>query len=724
MLAEFRRMQNLLAVYYHLKAGSVSFMRILYYTALACVLTSLAIVALPYFYASPLPNSTSLAASVSVACPFYLKFNIPPSYIRGFNAIFNYTAYPLENCSLPSASGYFQAVNSSGNISINNSISSVSITNSIRNHNVSIKNLTLPEGLYTAHINLTDISTNSSSQAFTVLLPPDIIKIMAHLINPINQYSIQTAYINYTNIGNLAALNASLNMRITGPVNLTLNRSVGNMPPSSENISITLPQNATSKLGAYALEVNFTYTLQGKIYHSANSTLQYTVVAPPVSTKPRGAPISSIVTPVYPIPSLSFTSMPLYLTLLQGGSATSSISLLNTGNLAEILNISIPRQFSSMLNLSSTTVTLAPHQSLSDSMYLNVNSTLPASTYIIPITINITAPSGLTSTYREFITLDVAASAPGEPSADSQLYLENNTHTAYGIAEITAPSNTQLDNATIDTIIPIYATNSMQNINAYGLPNKIITTNAGYEIQWSVSHLPEGESTYGYYEIRGVTNPQALMAPVQSVSFYSSSVQPKFLNVLSIDVPTFYANSINNITVNVLYTGGAAQDVSLSLSGPITQRLENPNVLINATPNQVISSNFHIKTGNFTGTLLLYLHISTFGESLNYSLPALVMPLSTNAAKPPTQAPTTTYAVFKGFISYINANIYMIAYAAAIIVVIVALAAASKRSHKRYMQRYSKERAKQLVELREHIKRGYDSETVYNKDRIAKRRRG
>ena len=701
----------------------MSLMRMIYYTILAYALMLLVLAALPYSYASPSSNQTSLSANVNVACPFYLKFNMQPAYVSGFPAVFDYIAYPMENCSLPSASGYFWAINSSGNRFINESISNVTITNSTRDHSISVGTLTLPAGLYNAHMNLTDVSTNSSNQTFTVLLPPDIINITAHTIPQINQYSIQTAYIKYTNIGNLVALNASLNLRISGPINLTLNRSEGNIPPSSENISVTLPQNATSKLGSYTLEANLTYSLRGKEYHSANSIFQYVVVAPPkVPTTPIGGAISSIVTPIATIPSLNFTSVPLYLTVPLGGSVTTSLGLLNTGNLTETLSIGVAKPFASMLSLSSTTVTLAPHQSLSDSMYLHVNSTLPASTYIIPITINITSPSGLTSTYKEFATFEAVAPVPGEPSSTTQLYMENNTHTASGTAEITAPNNTPLINATVDTIIPAYATSGIQNINAYGIPNKITKTSSGYEIQWQISYLPAGESIYGYYGISSVTSPQALMATSQSVSFYSPSAPPKLLNVLSIGVPTFYSNFMNNITVDVLYTGSKPQDVNLSLSGPVTQRIENPDIVINATSNQVISASFYVKTGNFTGTLLLYLHISTPGASLNYSLPSLVMPLPASAIKPSQQPPATIYSVFKGLIAYINANMYMVVYAAAIAAVIVALAAALKLAGSKNVSRYDEERAKRLIELREHIKRGYGSEALSNKNRIAERR--
>ena len=65
---------------------------------------------------------------------------------------------------------------------------------------------------------------------------------------------------------------------------------------------------------------------------------------------------------------------------------------------------------------------------------------------------------------------------------------------------------------------------------------------------------------------------------------------------------------------------------------------------------------------------------------------------------------------------------YMVVYAAAIAAVIVALAAALKLAGSKNVSRYDEERAKRLIELREHIKRGYGSEALSNKNRIAERR--
>ncbi|MEM0202097.1 MAG: hypothetical protein QXR73_02880, partial [Candidatus Micrarchaeaceae archaeon] len=546
----------------------------------------------------------TVSATVGVACPFKISLSAPTYVIKGFDTSFNYTAYvpAPENCSLPDASGFFTVSNNTNNDMLNTSISgiNINITSSNVIHTL-VKNISLSPGIYTARISLSDISSNSSSGQFTVLLHPELYIISLHQNATSNLYATHTVYISYTNKGNLTVINASLHINVTGPVNASISPIISNVPPASiENISISLPQSEASKVGTYALSAYFTYSFDNKTYSSAQEKSSYSVIAPPPPA-PTGAVISSIVTPVSAIPYLSLTSMPIYIAMQQNSSNTASMGLLNSGNFTETLNISVPKQYSNIISLSSTSITLPPHQSLSDDIYIHVNASLPSSTYIIPILINITSQNGLTSTYREFITLSVAQAISTEPSATNELYSANNTHSATGTSKITAPNTAPLENATVSTIIPFYSTNSTSDINAYGLPNKIVKTSSGYEIQWFVSYLPPGQSTYGYYTISNVMNLQALLSTSQQISFASPSIPPKLLDVLSIGVPTFYVNSTNNITVDVLYTGTAPQNISLSLTGPVLQRIINPNIAFNASPNQVISANFYVKTGNYTG---------------------------------------------------------------------------------------------------------------------------
>lgn len=666
------------------------------------VIMALIIIAVPLGHAST--NTLALSANVSVMCPFSLTFNTNPSYVSGFPAYFNYTAYPLADCSLPSASGYFQISNNSRSV-LRENISNISITSTSTKHSIYISNITLSAGEYTARLNLTDVSSNSVTSTFSTLLPPNIIITAMHGNSSVVESSLQTIYINLTNTGNLTALNTSLNLNISGPVNLKLVYSEPNESPGSESISLTLPQNATSDLGTYNVRAYFTYEIYGKHYTSQSSLLTYTVISPNHSSStPTGASISSIV-PISAIPSLNFTTVPLYLTILQGGSTTASLGLLNTGNLTETLNLSIPKQFANILSISSTSVTLLPHQGIDNNIYIHTNSTMPSSVYIAPITINITSQSGTTSTYREFITFDVAVQLPNQPSSISQLYLDNGTKTASGVASISAPANEPLINATVDTMIPLYATRNISDIYAYGIHNTVVKTASGYEIEWYVDYLPAGQSTYGYYKISNLTSQQLLMATTQSISFYSAPKLRTMLDILDIGVPIFYTNSINNITVDVLYTGSNPQLVNLSMSGPISGRIENPAIAVNASPNQVINTDFYIKTGNATGTMLLSLHISTPGSTLNYSIPALIMQAPSIPSKPSTTVVSPTYDIFKSLISYINANIYVVITALAFISA-VALVVKYRPIYRRG-RGFNRRRAERLIELREHIKRGY-----------------
>ena len=677
-------------------------------------------------YASP--NGT-VSATVGVACPFKISISPPAFAVKGFNADFNYTAYvPLPaDCSLPNASGFFSVSNNTNSDMLNTGISGININTTSANviHTL-VKSISLSPGTYTANISLSDVSNNSSSSSFTVLLYPELNITQMYQNQAYNLYATHTVYINYTDEGNLAVINATLHINVTGPMNVSLALNVGGVSPESiETISASLPFNATSKVGTYTTSAYFTYKFDGKPYASARKSSSYSVIALPPPA-PTGPSISSIVAPISPIPYLNITSIPIYIAMQQNSSNTASISLLNPGNLTETLSISVPKEYSSMISLSSTAITLPSHQSLSDGIYIHVNASLPSSTYIIPISINTTSQNGLTSTYREFITLSVSTAANTEPSATNELYISNNTHSATGTSKITAPYNAPLSNATVSTIIPFYSTSSISNINAYGLPNKIVKTGSGYEIQWFVSYLPPGQSTYGYYAISSVTNLQTLLSTSQSISFIRPAIPPKLLDVLSIGVPTFYVNSTNNITIDVLYTGSAPQNVSLSLTGPVPQRIINPDIVFNALPNQVISANFYVTTGKHTGTLLLYLNIMTAGASLNYSIPAIVAAQPQITAAPPaTGIGMAISGLFKDFEGYINRNIYAATiYLAIGIVALAALILALKAHNKAGKSNYSKERAMRLIELREHIKRGYAHETLHNKNRLAKRGSG
>lgn len=667
------------------------------------VIMALFIIAMPLGHAST--NTSTLSANVSVTCPFSLRFNTGSLYVRGFPAYFNYTAYPLVDCSLPSASGYFQIYNNSNSL-IKEKISNISINSTLTIHSIYISNISLSQGKYTARLNLTDVNSNSVTGTFSVLLPPNIIITSIHENPEVFENSLQTIYINFTNTGNLTALNTTLNIDVSGPIKLKLSYNESNISPGSESVSITLPQNATSTAGSYNVTAYLNYSIYGRHYTSQPSVSTYKVVFRSSSSGPSSIPIPT--TPSIPtIPYINFTTAPIYLTIQQGGSITASIGLLNNGNLTETFNFSIPKEFANMLSISSTSITLPPHQSLNNNIYLHANSTTPSSIYVVPININITSQSGATSTYKEFLTFDILAQTPNEPGLTGQLYMDNGTKTASGTESITAPSNSPILNATVDTIIPLYATGNISNIYAYGIPNRVVRTSSGYEIEWSINYLPAGQSIYGYYTISDLSSQRLPITETsQSISFYSSQRQRTILDLLNISVPIFYTNSINNITLSLLYTGISPNIVNLSMSGPISGRIENPRISINASPNQVINTNFYIKTGNSTGSMLLFIGISTPGSTLNYSIPVLVMQAPSIPTKPSPHevVASPAYDIFKGIASYINANIYVVITA---IVSISVIALLSKYSIIRRNRRLKRIRAERMIELREHIKRGY-----------------
>ncbi|MGC8538062.1 MAG: hypothetical protein ACP5MZ_03740, partial [Candidatus Micrarchaeia archaeon] len=152
----------------------------------------------------------------------------------------------------------------------------------------------------------------------------------------------------------------------------------------------------------------------------------------------------------------------------------------------------------------------------------------------------------------------------------------------------------------------------------------------------------------------------------------------------------------------------------------VTEKIENPVLAFNASPNSLVTGTFHIATGNSTGTSLFYLQAYTYGASFNYSVPVIIVskPAIVNAVITPSTTPTSITSAIE---AHILAFKY---YIIAILAVAIAIGIAAYVRSARSKTTYSAERAKRLIELREHIKRGYSNEAVYDKNRLAERRRG
>jgi|GEM_PF-3372421 hypothetical protein len=113
-----------------------------------------------------------------------------------------------------------------------------------------------------------------------------------------------------------------------------------------------------------------------------------------------------------------------------------------------------------------------------------------------------------------------------------------------------------------------------------------------------------------------------------------SSVPARFrdvINVVNISIPTFYYNSVNHISVHVLYLGSNSSVVKFKLTSEGNVTIYNGTNQFVAEPNQYITNNFEIRTFNQTNslstkTISFVLNISTNGFSTEYKFPVIVLP--------------------------------------------------------------------------------------------------
>lgn len=661
--------------------------------------------------ANNIPINANVIASVNVYCPFAINLNLIGNYvIYRSNSKFNYNIKTVAPCSISDAKGNFLIENISNNkIVLNKLINNFIITNTIENHTLSVNTNTLTLGKYYSNLKIYGGNTyNTINISFNILAKPELKLISISLIKQLFQNSIQNIKINYRNIGNFAALNISMHLHIVGPKQFNIIYNNKNLTPKTNQlIALNLPINITTYIGNYTAYINFTYMFNGIIHTSQSINESYKVTRIPSSQLHQNITIinihsnNSTISPII-IPKLNLTSAPLYISLLSNSSTMSEIDLHNNNNFIETIILNTTKYFSNLISFSTDYITLNPNQSRNIQIYIHSNSSIATSTYIIPILMNVKF-KGISKIYKKFVVLSLIKHSFNSSTITNKINLINNSNNAEGTVEISAPLNAPILNKTLDTILPFNVVKNISEIYAYGLPNKILKTYQGYDIRWTIAYLPAGNKIIGYYKIKNL-NRRSNLVNIQNI--FSSTTLPtskNILNIINISIPTFYTNSINNITVKMLYTGSSIQHIILSLSGPSQYFIINRFQNINASPNQFIKSKFKIKTSNFTGTLLFNLNIKTKGVKLNYSIPVIVIQKFINTKNKIIiqQVHKKSEFNFASIKNTINLNKFRVTLILILIIIFVYMLLKSKFAK----SQYNEERAKKLIEIKKQIKR-------------------
>ncbi len=643
-----------------------------------------------------LASQSTISASVTVVCPGIISIKTAPAYIKYLNLSLNYSLEEAANCIIPNATGILNIINKANSSVVFSKHVGFYNVSSISTQRLSISTNSLPNTTYYASLNLSELgyAIKGASSEFELLSPANVVvKISAYpsTINPGTPISIS---IELNNTGSLASSSIGINGLISGPQKIYFNYLASPLAPhQEENISFSF-SNITAP-GSYTIYAVASYNSllksSNQILNSSSYAFSSFLVSHPTpsptspSPSPKPVPVPK---PIRSIPQVGIISAPLLASAIAGTSLLSQLSIVDTSNATEIINLSVPSLYSSMLKLSASSFFIKPNESVAIQLGFFSNSTTQSGIYNIPI--NITASiANKSSTVTEYVQFEVLRSR--NSSILNQLILANNTNVADGILKIYNPTNATMVNVRASTLIPKSAVSNISQINAYGLINNITEENGYYVINWLVPYLPKGSSTYAYYSIYKPES-ETLLSSIQNIMEVPSYVKPSStLRLININVPTFYANTTGHIVAEELYTGTSIQSVAVQLLGPPGISIVPSLIIENASPNQVLVQIFNVSMLS-SGTTMLNLYISMQGFNETYSIPALVLAPTTTTTIPQTMQPKPSSLSQ----SLESALIFTI-----LIILIFSIIVANRKRG----PRYSEERASSLKEIREMIKR-------------------
>ncbi|MGC9204837.1 MAG: hypothetical protein ACP5FN_00980 [Candidatus Micrarchaeia archaeon] len=656
------------------------------------------------FASSAFASQAVVTAGLSVICPGAVLLNANASYMKYVNMSLSYTLYSTTNCKVPSINGTLSIIyKNNGTIAFSKNITAYNMSQISQSNTISMKTSNMPNTTYYAKISFEEpnYAISNRSSVFDILNPANItITNLKASPSAALRGSPIVLSMNLSNVGQLTSGKIKTAIKILGPQSSEI---IYNASPLShgQSESITLPLLNYTKIGTYNVYAVASYnTTSSKavlqsISNNATTSFSIYSTTPSPSPAPTPTPLPKQVTkPISTTPSLGITTAPLVTSGMQGSMQLSQLGLDNTANSTEIVNISVPKQYASMLSFSANSVSIKPNTSISVQLAFYPNSTAQPGTYTIPVSLAASI-GNKTTTVTEYTLFTVYSKSSSEIT--DQVLLANNTNTANGVVKISNPGNSTMLNVHVETMVPLLVAKNISDIIAYGLENNITISKGYYIINWYIPYIKAGQSTYAYYTVAKPQN-QVLLANIQNIMEVPAPVKPSsILKIIDINLPTFYSNSTNAISVEELYTGTAMQQVTVQLLTPPGITVNPEFVVVNATPNQALVQKFFITMQQgFTGTEMFNLYINTKGFNATYSLPVVVLqqPATTSTTtiqQQPKPSPAVPYAT--------------VAITFLIIFILLSILLLFKIGRK---PRYSAERMLELKQMREAIKRSED----------------
>jgi hypothetical protein len=434
------------------------------------------------------------------------------------------------------------------------------------------------------------------------------------------------------NSGALATSPINLTLSVAGAENSATTLYVAALVPGQSEVLFIFLRNQTGAAGAYTATARASYSFNGTRQLTNAVSASYNVSAQLSAYSLLPAPQQVVA----PIPYISFTELPFFSSLQANRTVLppQTLGIKNELSYEENISIMIPAIFSNILHFSETKTSIAPGQTALIGVSLSIPNT-SAFTYSVPVSINVKSPAGVNVTGTEYFLYNVFSA--------TQLSVLGQAWASYGNVTGTLavfnPTGAQINNATLAKIIPPRVVTKASQIITFGREGSVSVNNGTATISWPIQSLPPGENIAFSFFLLNATDPGLLIQSQKILTVPSQPSPGSILKITKIEIPNFYTNSMHNVTVGLLYTGAAEQNVTLTLVSHAQIKVANPMQVVDAKPNMQFERNFSIAADNATGTFILTLNAATGGASINYTVPLVV--LQAQAGTTSTLATTT-----------------------------------------------------------------------------------
>lgn len=401
------------------------------------------------------------------------------------------------------------------------------------------------------------------------------------------------------------------------------------------------------------------------------------------------APTAPVAMPAT-IGNLTVTTVPVQAIMQQNTSQILDIGVTNGGRLSVQADISVSGTTDLGLGLSSSEVTLSPGSSQVVQMAINPPAGLKSGIYPILLNITGTQQGGPPVSRSMYMSLLIGNSVGISPLAYAVLNMQPSANTVTATLAVTDPRNGTLYNVSASLILPSAAARSVHDIRISGAAGSVTEQNNSYVLTWDIPYLTRSSGAYLFYTITNASS--ALPLTAASLSFSVSSQAPRAgeLTLFGMHAPTLYTNQSGYVTVEALYTGSQAENVTFTLVMPPSTPVLSASRTFSSHTNEVLDMDFEIPRIGAAGTYLMTLYVSGRGINQTYFLPLTV------------ESPASGQAPVEGERLVINLW-YLVAAGAGAAAVIIAAGTARRVGRRPLYRSRSVER---LKELREQIKKG------------------